>query len=169
MCIVSLVPLVTYNENIERHLLTHNFMDEFTPDMARKGFESVPLSDYCALPQINDNLPGAEYTIITDVVPLDSSVGKQVAWLREMTAVNRCHGEFSNGGENYDWILHRTFRRRTGGNKYLYNISPYGLPTEFQYPFVATDLLSPNFNLQVAIKCDAYRPVPRKFMPNLGF
>lgn len=163
MCIVSLVPLVTYNENIERHLLTHNFMDEFTPDMARKGFESVPLSDYCSLPQYNADGTAAASPVLT------TSVGRQVAWLREMTAVNRCHGEFSNGGENYDWLLHRTFIRTNEEGAKSIAISPYGRPTEFQYPFVAQDIFSPNFNLQVAFKCDAYRPIPRKYMPNLGY
>lgn len=165
MCIVSLVPLLTYNENIERHMLTHNFMDEFTPDMARKGFETVPLSDYCALPRMTSENKLA-YNITSNY---NLTVGRQVAWLREMTAVNRCHGEFSNGGENYDWLLHRTFYYRTaqGGKQAVF--TPYGRPTEFQYPFVSTALHSPNFNLQVAIKCDAYRPIPRKFMPNLGY
>lgn len=164
MCIVSLVPLVTYNENIERHLLEHNFMDEFTPQMARKGFENVPLSDYTALPprSVTDDGQSVKINDINVVV------GKQVAWLREMTAVNRCHGEFSNGGQNYDWLLHRTFMRKTSRSIVEPFISPYGLPDEFQYPFVSTDLLSPNFNLQVAFKCDAYRPIPRKFMPTLG-
>lgn len=167
MCIVSLVPLVTYNENIERHMLDHYFMDEFTPDMARKGFESVPLSDYCVLP---DTLNGGLIDM-GSIIPIDSVVGKQVAWLREMSDVSRCHGEFSNGGVNYDWLLHRSFCSTGlyGDGSRKVNLSVYGKPTDFNYPFVMTDLLSPNFNLQVAFKCVAYRPVPRKFMPNLGY
>lgn len=179
MCIVHLVPLVAYKQNIERHLLEYNFMDEFTPDMARKGFESVPLSDYCVLPtgyldRLDGSTTAASFAPTFDTYEtINSSVGRQVAWLREMTAVNRVHGDFSNGGEREDWVLTRNYqvRNATDSNTgYLINqITPYGHPLSFQYPFVAQDLLSPNFNLQVGFKMDTYSPVPRKFMPNLGF
>lgn len=184
MCIVTLTPLISYSQNIERHLLENNFMDEFTPDMARKGFENVPMSDYCVLPtgrldgsydtDIHDS--DVFYPYLTTAETINQSVGKQVAWLREMTAVNRVHGDFSNGGERNDWVLRRDFQQLSlnsntindGG--YLNNvITPYGHPLAFQYPFVAQDINSPNFNLQCAFKIDTYSPVPRKFMPNLGF
>lgn len=181
MCIVHLVPLVSYCQNIERHLLENNFMDEFTPDMARKGFESVPMSDYCVLPtgylsdlsgSVDDIDAGSEPYFNTPEV-INSSVGRQVAWLREMTAVGRVHGDFSNGGEREDWVLTRNYQVRNAQDTstgYLINqITPYGHPLSYQYPFVAQDLLSPNFNLQVGFKMDTYSPVPRKFMPNLGF
>lgn len=184
MCIVTLTPIISYSQNIERHLLENNFMDEFTPDMARKGFENVPLSDYCVLPTgyISSSFAGSiqdapNFEPYFGTSDISNSVGKQVAWLREMTAVNRVHGDFSNGGERNDWVLRRDFQvinaidgdfSENGG--YLVNkITPYGHPLAFQYPFVSQDLNSPNFNLQVAFKIDTYSPVPRKFMPNLGF
>lgn len=184
MCIVTLTPLISYSQNIERHLLENNFMDEFTPDMARKGFENVPLSDYCVLPTgylvggySGDIHESGEFEVrLNTSESINRSVGKQVAWLREMTAVNRVHGDFSNGGERTDWVLRRDFQRfnaysaspEDGG--ILSNlITPYGHPLAFQYPFVAQGLYSPNFNLQCAFKVDTYSPVPRKFMPNLGF
>lgn len=161
MCIVTLTPIVAYKQNIERHLLENNFMDEFNPSMARKGFENVPLSDYLALPLVSDD------NQLNEVTDLSKSVGKQVAWLREMTAVNRVHGEFSNDGEKEDWVLTRDYIADT---QYVQtaNISPYGNPLDFQYPFVSTSLKDPNFHLQVAFKVQAVRPIGRRFMPNLG-
>lgn len=163
MCIVSLTPLVAYSQNIERHLLERNFMDEFTPDMARKGFEDIPMSDYCVLPEYDSE----EGVWIQRHSP-SSIVGKQVAWLREMTSVNRVHGEFSNGGEKRDWKLLRNYQVDVPGYGIRNEISPYGNPLQYQYPFVSQDLYSPNFSLEVAFKCEAIRPVPRRFMPNLG-
>lgn len=183
MCIVTLTPIISYSQNIERHLLENNFMDEFTPDMARKGFENVPLSDYCVLPTgYVSGFPSTDVHSSDEFFPyldtsrtITQSVGKQVAWLREMTAVNRVHGDFSNGGEKNDWVLRRDFQQlnsfdTSSGDSFLRNvITPYGHPLAYQYPFVSQDLNSPNFNLQCAFKVDTYSPVPRKFMPNLGF
>ena len=140
-------------------------MDEFNPTMARKGFEDVPLSDYIVLPRtVRSNEAQNGNLILSDI---SQSVGKQVAWLREMTAVNRVHGEFSNGGDKEDWVLTRNYLADTQFTT-TYNISPYGNPLDFQYPFVATSLLDPNFHLQVAFKVNAVRPIGRRFMPNLG-
>lgn len=163
MCIVSLTPLVAYSQNIERHLFEHNFMDEFIPDMARKGFENVPLSDYCVLPEYD-----TEEGIWTFRRKYDTVVGKQVAWLREMTDTNRAHGEFSYVGDKRDWLLTRNYLVSNEFGDLSVQISPYGNPLSFQYPFVSQTLGDPNFHLQVAFKCNAIRPVPRRFMPNLG-
>ena len=165
MCVVTLTPLVAYSQNIERHLLENNFMDEFQPDMARKGFENVPLSDYTALPSLESNgeLYPTQY-------PLDKVVGKQIAWLREMTSVNRVYGEFTEYGDQADWVLRRSFMKYDATDDYVKpEISVYGNPLAYQYPFVSQTINDPNFHLQIAVKCVANRPVPRRFMPNLGY
>lgn len=178
MCIVTLTPLIDYTQNIERHLLETNFMDEFTPDMARKGFEDIPITDYCALPKtildyIRDENNEIERIDVvnneTDV--LTRKVGKQIAWLREMTAVNRSHGELSNGGYKRDWILRRDYlvENPSVNNAFIPQVSPYGNPLAFQYPFITQTITDPNFVLQVGFKVSAYRPIPRRFMPNLGY
>lgn len=165
MCIVTLTPLVSYSQNIERHLLENNFMDEFTPDMARKGFESVPLSDYTVLPTLYED--GVPYET---QYPLSQVVGKQVAWLREMTAVNRVYGEFTEFGTEADWVLRRSYMKFDATEDIVKpEISVYGNPLSYQYPFVSQTIYDPNFQLQVAIKCVANRPVPRRIMPNLGY
>ena len=168
MCIVSLTPLVDYSQNIVRYLRDIYFEDEYNPQMARKGFEDIPISDYCALPNyhmVDDGESPEPYARTTN---LDISVGKQVAWLREMTDTNRVYGEFSYGGSQEDWVLIRKFARERNNIFQFDTFSPYGNPLEFQYPFVSQSLKDPNFYLQVGIICKAYRPIGRRYMPTIG-
>lgn len=183
MAVVSVVPEVDYCQNIERYLLDTRFEDEFSPQYAKRGFESVPLSDYNVLPSFGYDPTLQAYTPVasfggTNYKSLDNTIGKQVAYLREMTDTNRVHGEFSNGGFFETWVLKRryfvpenlvlnfdgTFISFPTG---YFNFSPYVNPLEWQYPFVAQNITDPNFYFQVAVKCDAIRPIGRRYMPSL--
>lgn len=189
MAIVTVTPLVDYCQNIERYLLENNFEDEFSPQMAQKGFESVPLSDYSVLPDLDvtDDYDNTGIVAQGMTCPdLSMSVGKQVAWLREMTATNRVHGEFATRGMYETWVLKRqyttlrskSFSTDTGfsevypdfsgvGITATRSISPYGNPLEWQYPFVAQKVTDPNFFLQASFKVRAVRPIGRRYMPTL--
>lgn len=176
MAIVSLVPLVDYSQNIDRYLLQNNFEDEFSPQMARRGFEDVPLSDYLALPLVmsdiypSDNLLSG-FRIASDY---ETIVGKQVAWLHDMTSVNRVHGEFSNYGYYQTWVLGRNYLSKNveyHGDEILShpepNISPYGNPLDWQYPFISQNLSDTNWYCQVMFDVRSISPVGYRFMPTL--
>lgn len=169
MAIVTITPIVDYCQNIERYLLENNFEDEFSPQMAQKGFESVPLSDYSVMPHIgNDPIDPIQSVYGQE---LDTSVGKQIAWLREMTAVNRVHGEFATRGFYETWVLKRQYTTfdsaNENGDVTKTVISPYGNPLEWQYPFVAQSITDPNFYLQCHFKVRGVRPIGRRYMPTL--
>ena len=179
MAVVSVVPEVDYCQNIERYLLDIRFEDEFSPQYSRRGFENVPRSDYSALVDSSYSFVD-EGDVVGDFLQttyplLATSVGKQVAWLREMTDVNRVHGEFSNFGMYETWVLKRQYtifsvyddEYARGVEVSDFKFSPYVNPLEWQYPFVGQDLFAPNFYLQAAIKVDAIRPVGRRYLPSL--
>ena len=173
MAIVSLVPMVDYCENLERELTYNMFEDEFSPQMANIGFEDVPLSDYFALPGFTTTGEGESW-----FSPMDPSlvVGRQVKWLRDMTAVNRVHGEFVRHGIYRSWVLSRDYKRVVSDSESTDIdgafhiepfISPYGSPVEWQYPFVGQKLSYPNWFIQIAFDIKSIGPVGYRFMPTL--
>lgn len=175
MAIVSLVPVVDYCQGIDRSLLLNNFEDEFSPQMAQRGFDDVPLSDYLGMPSlmgIVDSSSGVISFSHDYHRPLSSVVGKQVAWLSDMTAVNRVHGEFARGGYFETYVLTRDYYKHADiGNNLTFNllpkISPYGNPLEWQYPFIAQSVTDPNWFIQIAFNIKSVSPVGYRFMPTL--
>lgn len=170
MAIVSLVPYVDYCQGIDRSLLLNNFEDEFSPQMAQRGFDDVPLSDYVSIP-IMDQDNGSNESI-TRLPDFSQVVGKQVAWLSDMTAVNRVHGEFVRGREYETFVLTRNYLRTyynedTDISESAPYVSPYGFPTDWQYPFVGQSIDDPNWFLQVAFDIKSISPVGYRFMPTL--
>lgn len=179
MAVASVVPEVDYCQNIQRYLLDLRFEDEFSPQYVRRGFETVPRSDYSALVESEyayiDTGDDVFNGIVQKYPNMAQSVGKQVAWLREMTDTNRVHGEFSNFGKFETWVLKRQYQKWLIYDDHLlpgmhisdFTFSPYVNPLEWQYPFVGQNSNDPNFYLQLAIKVDAVRPIGRRYMPSL--
>lgn len=192
MAIVSLVPYVDYSMNIERSLLTNLFEDEFSPQMAQRGFEDVPITDYCALPTgsvvvVDDSSDDEENTSTSGYFSsfnlssnLQQIVGKQVAWLHDIASTNRVHGNFTRFGDLQTWCLVRDYlKMRTtettsdgDGSAFVtyvdFNLSPYGTPEEWQYMFVADSLKDDNWFMQMSFSVKDISPVGYRFMPTLG-
>lgn len=175
MAIVSLVPVVDYSQNIEHWLLQNNFEDEFSPQMAQRGFEDVPITDYVGLPMVAASVDSADSPVVS--YGYDDVVGKQIAWIHDMTAVNRVHGEFTTFGFYHTWVLGRNFLRINHeiseeegvvtGFSVESVITPYVNPNDWQYPFVAQTLFDPNFYLQCMFDVKSVSPVGYRFMPTL--
>lgn len=169
MVIVTLVPMVDYCQNIDRDLLELNFADEYIPQLAQLGFQKVPKSDYSVLP----TLIGGNLDSSLSGDPFSEAVGKQVAWLKDMTATNRLHGEFSNGGYFDYWCLQRRYTKYVNvapvGESPSYTgttiITQYVSPLDYQYPFVAQSINDPNWMLQMSFDVRAVRPIGKRFMP----
>lgn len=172
MAVVSLVPVVDYCQGIDRSLLLNYFEDEFSPQMAQRGFDDVPLSDYLGLPvgsfrlsESNSASSGVVFSFAS--TNYGNVVGKQVAWLSDMTAVNRVHGEFARGGYYETWVLTRNYLQQTNDREFDVSISPYGNPLEWQYPFIAQNITDPNWFIQIAFNIKSVSPVGYRFMPTL--
>lgn len=186
MCIVSLVPYVDYSMNIQRELLTNNFEDEFSPQMAQRGFDTVPMTDYCALPVgsvssfYDDDLQSYRLREVSLSAPLNRVVGKQVAWLHDMTNTSRVHGNFTRFGDLQTWCLVRDYLKVTEyssttdgyvsliDSTAVFELSPYGYPEQWQYMFVANSLDDDNWMAQMVFDVKDVSPVGYRFMPTLG-
>lgn len=165
MVIVTLIPNVDYVQGIDFEITKTSFADDYVPEFAQLGFQNVPLSRYSGLPQFKNNA-------MSYVDPESVSVGKQVAWLEEMTDVNRNFGEFGWDGLYSYWVLNRLFSRVSRPSQidrtdFLPEISQYINPLDWQYPFVAQTITDPNWFLQVGLKIKCVRPIGKRYMPNL--
>lgn len=179
MVLVTLIPLVDYCQNIQYDLLNTSFADDYNPEFAQLGFQKVPEAKYSALAKYSANLLADGWTGGDEVNPLANVVGKQVAWLDEMTDTNRLHGEFATGGNFEYWCLQRRYlysylstTKDAQGKDVPYrsdvfNLTQYINPLYFQYPFVGQGLTDPNFFLQMRFDISAIRPIGKRFMPNL--
>lgn len=165
MVIVNLIPMVDYAQGIDPELVESSFADEYSPEFAQLGFQKVPKSYYSALPDFSVG------KLAVTNNPFTTAVGKQVAWLPLMTAVNRVHGEFAELGKFNSWVLRRRYQRLVdatqGDQSTGTRITQYIDPLEFQYPFVSQTISDPNWFLQMALDVKAIRPIGKRIMPNL--
>jgi hypothetical protein len=176
MVIATLVPNVDYVQGLDWEVDKVNFADDYVPEFAQLGFQKVPLSRYSFLPIFKESAPDASPSMDDDYSSHDTlsvSVGKQVAWLEEMTDVNRNFGEFDWKGYYNYWVLNRLYSRLEKksyndlGSTFEPTITQYVNPLEYQYPFVAQSVLDPNWFLQVGFKIKSVRPIGKRYMPNL--
>lgn len=165
MVIVTLIPNVDYVQGVDYELVKTAFADDYTPEFAQLGYQKVPLDRYSVLPQFNGQIMSSTTSPDSDVV------GKQVAWLEEMTDVNRNFGEFSWRGLFGYWVLNRLFSKQVNISSsvsvFKPSITQYINPLDYQYPFVVQSIEDPNWFLQVGLRVKAVRPIGKRYMPNL--
>lgn len=165
----QLIPCTDYSQGIDIELLRTNFLDEYYPQFAQIGFQSIPKSVYSMLPALDDG--GKITTFDENNFTWNTGVAKQVAWLDSMTDTNRVHGEFSNFGRYEYWVLKRRFSNyktiETDGTlrDSSFGITAYIDPLDWQYMFAAQTLSDPNYFFQVNLKTTALRPIGKRFMP----
>lgn len=167
MVIATLVPNVDYVQGVDHEIVKTAFSDDYTPEFAQLGYQKVPLDRYSSLPKFSyDEMKSTDS-------PDTVSVGKQVAWLEEMTDVNRNYGEFSWRGLYSYWVLNRLFSRGIASpdasnlHDFEPKITQYINPLEYQYPFVGQSILDTNWFLQCGLRIKAVRPIGKRYMPNL--
>lgn len=170
MVIATIVPNVDYCQGMDYEITKVNFADDYTPEFAQLGFQNVPMSRYSALPHFESDGTGDLVASIAD--PFTESVGKQVAWLEEMTDVNRNFGEFGWNGLYSYWVLNRNFSRLKDfgsglGKVFEPTITQYINPLDYQYPFIAQSIADPNWFIQCGFKIKSVRPIGKRYMPNL--
>ena len=173
MVIASITPLIGYHQNIVPNMLRLSMEDDFNPNLQRLSYQDVPRALYSALPRIVEN---GVYNDEED--PLAISVGKQVAWLDEMTDVNRVYGDFaSDRGFERSWVLARDYTKSwqdkpgSNGNGSVYysrtNIGPYVNPLEYNDIFTSQNIGRAPWALHLSFDIKAKRPIGKRYRPSL--
>lgn len=139
--IFQLVPMVSYCQGIDPELRMKRFADDFNPQLTDLGFESVPMSNYSALPVTETHPIYAidEIPVVAPIwrspgyAPLSEVLGRNILWSRFMTSVNSCHGEYSTCGNRDYWVNQRRFTRYY--SNVVDGLNPEGQTVDFA-PFV---------------------------------
>lgn len=144
-CITSITPRVDYFQGNEWDLYLESLDDLHKPQLDGIGFQDRlyrHLNSSCAKDE------------------LDTSIGKQPAWIQYMTNVNKTYGNFALV-ENEGWMcLNRIF---DGIDTYTTYIQPH----LYNNIFADTDLTAQNFWVQIAFNYKPRRVMSAKVIPNI--
>lgn len=173
MVITQLIPMPDYSQGIDPQLIRTTYMDKYKIQLQRLGFQDIPQSIYCSLPNTDTN--GNLVIGNPNSYSPERVLYKQIAWLDLMTATNRVHGDFANFGNKEYWTLNRRFGTYTSAGSgdtsravSRKSFSRYVDPRDWQYPFAGTSLSDHNFFLQLGFGIKAIRPIGKRFTPSMN-
>lgn len=138
-CIMSLVPDVVYSQGFELNTIKTKFMDLFDPAFNQLGYQDVRREELSAFPNLlwldDGKDVDVEYGFLYNV-PLDSVVGKRVAWSEYMASLPRAHGDFAFG-ESLDWWtnsrVYQSYQENPGNIDEIFEELHSAEPTIFNY------------------------------------
>lgn len=144
-CITSITPRVDYFQGNEWDLYLESLDDLHKPQLDGIGFQDRlyrHLNSSCAREELN------------------TSIGKQPAWIQYMTNVNKTYGNFALI-ENEGWMcLNRIFDS-------IDTYTTYIQPHLYNNIFADTDLTAQNFWVQIAFNYKPRRVMSAKVIPNI--
>ena len=144
-CITSITPRVDYFQGNEWDLYLESLDDLHKPQLDGIGFQDRlyrHLNSSCAREDLN------------------TSIGKQPAWVQYMTNVNKTYGNFALI-ENEGWMcLNRIFEN-------IDTYTTYIQPHLYNNIFADTDLTAQNFWVQIAFNYKPRRVMSAKIIPNI--
>lgn len=180
MCIATIIPNVSYSEDIEQEQFATKFFDRYQPELANVSFVDMPRGVFSVLPKslecygYKDDDAGTKDNIKYYSFDIEESQGRTVAWWNYMTDVNRSAGNLASGQSMEAWILNRSFNVSSYTNgedfssirkKFAY--TSYGLPTDTNYAFVDIASGSQNFIFQIGLDCQVRRAIPKFNLPKV--
>lgn len=144
-CITSITPRVDYFQGNEWDLYLDTLDDLHKPQLDGIGFQDRlyrHLNSSCIQEDLN------------------TSIGKQPAWVEYMTNVNKTYGNFALI-ENEGWMcLNRVFEN-------IDTYTTYVFPHLYNNIFADTDLTAQNFWIQIAFNYKPRRVMSAKVIPNI--
>lgn len=178
MVIANITPIVGYSQGFEPNLLRKSMNDDWNPNFANLGFRSVPEILYTAYPRGGTHFDtGSGEGFANYDFSSENVVGKQIAWIEEITDVNRSYGQFNTFNGLYrDMVLTRKYSdmwaRRSLDGTVLFSdtrtlISPYVNPLEHIQIFQTDGNFAPPWSLHCGFNIQALRPLGKRYRPNL--
>lgn len=157
--IVSITPRIDYSQGnswINTELLTLD-------DIHKPAFDGIGYQDL-----LTEQMDWRTIKMNNNT-PIKKAIGKTVAWINYMTAVNETFGDFAEDGKQ-DWmVLNRNYETQgsTTGDTELLDGTTYIDPRKYNYAFADQSLSSQNFWVQLAFDVEARRIMSSKQIPNL--
>lgn len=195
MGIYSLVPNVSYSQNLPDYLWDYTFGDLYAPAMQHVGFQPLMVTDVCALGgyRFLDNYFAANIKWPTSIFgnyttpvigPYGWSYGDtenirgiayQPAYTPLMTSLNEALGAFDvSFGDLYYWVATRNYYFFANDNfqstiPYAYAAySSYCVPNSITYPFANQSKFAENFLVFFTYDCFVRRAISKSVMPTIS-
>lgn len=144
-CITSITPRVDYFQGNEWDLYLESLDDLHKPQLDGIGFQDR-LYKYLNSSCVREDL--------------NTSIGKQPAWIQYMTNINKTYGNFALV-ENEGWMcLNRIFENTDTYTTYIQ-------PHLYNNIFADTDITAQNFWVQIAFNYNPRRVMSAKIIPNI--
>jgi hypothetical protein len=144
-CITSITPRVDYFQGNDWDLYLETMDDLHKPQLDGIGFQDRLFRN------INSSCVQSD---------LETSIGKQPAWIEYMTNVNKTYGNFALI-ENEGWMcLNRIFENVDTYTTYIF-------PHLYNNIFADTDITAQNFWVQIAFSIKPRRVMSAKIIPNI--
>lgn len=172
MVIASITPIVSYSQGFNPFLLRLSHNDDWNPNFANLGFQSIPRIFYSAYPDLPNGVNG-DGTVDDEIVATNFSaiVGKNLAWIEERTAVSHVHGDFNEwNGQYRDMVLGRKYTNSWHADNLYYQqfqLDTYVNPLAFNDIFAIDNILDAPWSLHCAFNIKAKRPIGKHYRPNL--
>lgn len=185
MLITMLIPQPSYFQGLHPDLMGLSFADDYNPELAGIGFQSVPRGRFSMMPQgfnstfTSTSLVNSPWFYVNSdsgasIDPNSISVGETIAWDWLRTDYSRLHGEFAQNGNYQYWVLGRRFSdyflNESGGGTYSDSAyyGSYVNPLAWQYIFATHSLSDPNFIFMGDFNLKVVSSLPANYMPFLG-
>lgn len=156
--IVSLTPRIDYSQGNRWDTELETMDDIHKPAMDQIGFQNL-ITERMAW-WTTKNSGG---------VWVQTSAGKQPAWLDYMTNYNRTYGNFAIQNNEMFMTLNRRYEAETdgAGGYQIADLTTYIDPVKYNYIFANTSLDAMNFWVQIAVDMTVRRKMSAKIMPML--
>lgn len=160
MVLAQLVPSVDYYQYTKRFTQFTKLSDEFRPEYNNIGLQDVLVSDLTT--------DFSKYAATPNSAPVNNpfkiSLGKQPAYIEDMTELNTVRGTFCTT-EN-SWVLTRNFNTDGDGDPFnAVEPSAYIIPRDWQQPFAIQSSTQQNFLVQFYLNARLRSPLLKRLMP----
>lgn len=164
MGLVSITPRIDYSQGNRWYVTLETMDDLHTPWLDGIGFQDLITEKQAWWTTIFDNGPN---------VWIQSSTGKEPAWMDYRTNFNRTYGNFAITTQEMFMTLNRRYEPEYTQNpdgSYIAAIkdnTTYIDPSKFNFIFAETSLDAQNFWVQIGVNIEARRVMSDRIMPNL--
>lgn len=155
MGIASITPRVDYSQGNTWWVHLKHMDNLHKPHLDQIGFQDMIVEDLAYF--------SSKWSVAQEKF-IQMSAGKQPAWIKYMTNVNKTYGNFANESEM--WM---TLNRRYEYDfvKQVKDLTAYIDPAKFNFIFADTARDAQNFWSQIGVGITARRKMSAKVMPNL--
>lgn len=153
MGIVSVVPIPTYTQVLDKFFTKRHFLDYYNPEFSRIGMQPITYNEVSPILRYNESVSDASLSV-------HDTFGYQKAWYEYMSNLDQAHGEFRASLRNF--VMYRLFGSSPFLGKDFIHVKETDLNNVFAYTEQSDKILG-----QIYFSVRSKLPVMRHMVPGL--